>query len=140
MTTFQQFRKSIHNSRSHSRISQNNRESFLVNLHFSVNEIVFYYDESASSLQNSDLKITNFSNHSIYFRILSNGAQHYEINPPQDILQPSNARTVQLKLKKHTFALAPSDYYPNTLAKVKDVTSKHLFDVQWAIVTEEQLR
>ncbi len=134
MTTFQQFRKSIHNSRSHSRISEKNQESFMVNLHFSVNEIVFYYDESASVLSNSDLKITNFSNHSIYFRILSNYAQHYEINPSQDILQPSTSRTIQFKLKKATMNVNPNDYYPNNFSKVQDITKKHILEVQWALV------
>lgn len=127
MTTFEQFRKSSHISKSQSRISRHSQNSEIVNLHFSINEIIFFYDEEAQTLSNSDLSITNFSTQSIYFRILSNSAQNYEINPSQDIIQPSACRKIKFKLKKTKMSLMPSDHYPNGASKIKDVSKDHLF-------------
>lgn len=36
--------------------------------------------------------------------------------------------------------VTPSDYYPNNFSKVRDITKKHMLEVQWALVSEEQLR
>lgn len=119
MTTFEQFRKSSHISKSQSRISRHSQNSEIVNLHFSINEIIFFYDEEAQTLSNSDLSITNFSTQSIYFRILSNSAQNYEINPSQDIIQPSACRKIKFKLKKRKWLSCPRTTTPMGLVRSK---------------------
>ena len=55
--------------------------------------------------------------------------------PSQDILYPSGTITINLTLKKKTLSLLPTDKYSNTLAKLKDITEKHLFVVQWAAIS-----
>lgn len=64
---------------------------------------------------------------SVYFKILSNSAQTYEISPSQDIIEPSASSQILFKLKKGTISLGPSDVYPNEFAKIKDLTKNHIF-------------
>ena len=86
------------------------------------------------------LKITNYGIHGVYFRIVSTHSQYYEITPNQDILYSSAKVKVSFKLKKNLLSINPRESYTNTFEKVEAVTKKHLFYVQWAMITEDELR
>ena len=83
-----------------------------------------------------DLTITNYSIHGIYFRIMSNHSQYYEINPSQDILYASARVHITFKLKKNLLAINPRDSFVNTFQKLESITKKHLFYVQWAVISD----
>lgn len=140
MTSFENFRRSRHSIKSSSRLSNGSREHSFANIQFSANEIAFFYQEDAQALISSDLKITNFSNHSVYFRILTNAAQYYEVIPSQDIIQSGATIGTMFKMKKQKMVLSPTDMYPNNFTKIIDMVKKHLFEVQWAMMSDEQMR
>lgn len=102
------------------------------NIHFSTNEVVFRYEESSDVLISYGLTISNYSQQSIYYRVVSNSSAYYEITPWQDILHSSAISEIAFKLKKGMMAINPRDSYTNNLEKIKDLTSHHLFYVQWA--------
>ena len=106
------------------------------NIKFSTNEVIFYYQESAEVLFSADLKISNRSANAIYFRIASNNTQYYEITPSQDILHSSATNNILFRLKKSMLAINPRDSYANSFQKLSDVTQKHLFEVQWAVLSD----
>lgn len=71
---------------------------------------------------------------------MSNSADNYEISPSQDIIQPSACCKIKFRLKKTKMALLPSDNYQNHASKLKELTKNHFFEVQWATVTDDDLR
>ena len=89
---------------------------------------------------NSELSIANYGVHGVYFRIVSNNAQYYEISPSQDILYSSAKVNIVFRLKKNMLSINHRESYTNTLEKVVSITKKHLFLVQWAMITDEELR
>ena len=44
------------------------------------------------------------------------------------------------KMKKQKMVLSPTDMYPNNFTKIIDMVKKHLFEVQWAMMSDEQMR
>ena len=120
MTTFENFKKSRSSSKSYSRISVQSQSPLdLQALHFSINEILFNYQEDTDILVNTDLKINNFSTQSIYFRIVGNAVQYYDIAPSQDILYPSTSCSIVFRFKKALIKISPNDHHSNNFAKIK---------------------
>jgi hypothetical protein len=139
MSSIEQFKRS-RASKEESRLSGKSQQLGVVEVELSTHEIVFPYLEHAETLTCTDLKMSNFGLHSLYFRVLSNSPQYYEILPSQDILHSAGTTTFSFKLKKHLLALNPRDAFANTLDKVTEHIRKHLFYLQWGPLTDEQLR
>ena len=84
--------------------------------------------------------VTNLSKENIYFKIRSNNPLYYDIIPQQDIIHPTSKLKILFKLKVDRLQSNSKDKFSDSLSTIQTITQGNLFEFQWAVITEEELR